>query len=278
MKVVVLSDNRGTDGSLENEHGLSVYLETAFFKCLLDTGASDRFIRNAEKMGIDIKAVDFVFISHGHADHMGGLPAFLELNKTAWIVLSKNAVNQKFFSSRNGLHQISLNVDFTPYEDRFVFVESEKAFGNEVKIFSACPDKYSLPKANQTLFKDAGSGIESDDFNHELIFGYGSEKLFLYTGCAHRGLLNILDSVALSSGKKVGTVMGGFHLLDSEKGSQQYESQAEIDLIAMAIKKKHLHTTFITGHCTGEKIYERLRNKLKNQLNRFYTGYTTIIE
>jgi 7,8-dihydropterin-6-yl-methyl-4-(beta-D-ribofuranosyl)aminobenzene 5'-phosphate synthase len=85
VKVVVLSDNRGADRSLENEHGLSVYLAAAFFKCLLETGASDRLIRNAEKMGIDIKAVDFVFISLGHADHLGGLPAFLELNKTAGI-------------------------------------------------------------------------------------------------------------------------------------------------------------------------------------------------
>lgn len=52
MKIVVLSDNRGGDGLLESEHGLSVYLETAQFKCLLDVGASDKFIRNAEKWGL----------------------------------------------------------------------------------------------------------------------------------------------------------------------------------------------------------------------------------
>ena len=73
MKLTVLSDNRSCDGSLETEHGLSIFLETEKYRILLDTGASDMFIRNAEKMGIDLSTVDYVFISHGHSDHAGGL-------------------------------------------------------------------------------------------------------------------------------------------------------------------------------------------------------------
>lgn len=274
MKIIVLSDNNRMAESLESEHGLCVYLETEQFRCLLDVGASDRFIRNAARVGIDLKSVDFVFISHGHADHMGGLPAFMELNKTASVILSKNAVGQKFFSKRNGFHRISLNMDFTPYEDRFVYVESEKELYNQIRIFSADSRKYPLPKANQTLYKDAGEGIESDDFNHELIFTFGTENLFVFTGCAHKGLLNILDSVSMSTGKNIETVMGGFHLPDSDT-VRQYETPAEVDAIAQEIKRIYPHTMFFTGHCTGEKTYERLRNQMGNQLNRFYTGYRT---
>ena len=64
MTWTVLSDNRTQNPSLQTEHGLSILLETEKHRILLDTGASDVFIRNAEVMGINLSTVDNVFISH----------------------------------------------------------------------------------------------------------------------------------------------------------------------------------------------------------------------
>ena len=61
MKWIVLSDNRAKDPSLQTEHGLSILLETGHHRILLDTGASDVFIRNAKRMGIDLGTVDYVY-------------------------------------------------------------------------------------------------------------------------------------------------------------------------------------------------------------------------
>ena len=66
MKWTVLADNRAKDPSFKTEHGLSILLETERSRILLDTGASDVFIRNAMQMGIDLGTVDYVFVSHGH--------------------------------------------------------------------------------------------------------------------------------------------------------------------------------------------------------------------
>ena len=67
FKWTVLADNRTSNPRLETEHGLSILLETTRHRVLLDTGASDLFIRNADRLGIDLSEVDYVFISHGHA-------------------------------------------------------------------------------------------------------------------------------------------------------------------------------------------------------------------
>jgi len=70
-------------------------------------GASDLFIRNAGQLGIDLSDVDYVFISHGHSDHAGGLRYFMEHNQKAKVIVSPDAMGGKFFSKRGNLHSIT---------------------------------------------------------------------------------------------------------------------------------------------------------------------------
>ena len=98
MRLVVLADNRKLSRDLQTEHGLCIYLETDKYKILLDTGASDIFIQNANKLNVNLQEVNYVFISHGHSDHIGGLPYFLKINKTAKVIMSINIQNQLYFS------------------------------------------------------------------------------------------------------------------------------------------------------------------------------------
>ena len=100
MKWTVLPDNRSNDSRLFTEHGLSILLETEQHRILLDTGANDVFIKNAEQLGLDLSTVDYVFISHGHSDHAGGLRYFLEQNTKAKVIVSPDAISGKFFSNR----------------------------------------------------------------------------------------------------------------------------------------------------------------------------------
>lgn len=106
MRWTVLVDNRTNDSRLETEHGLSVLLETERHRILLDTGASDAYIRNAERMGIDLSGVDYVFISHGHSDHAGGLRYLSRVNRKARIIVAPEALHGSFFSNRGQLHAL----------------------------------------------------------------------------------------------------------------------------------------------------------------------------
>lgn len=75
-RIIILSDNRTVNPLLEVEHGLSVYMEYNGRKYLLDTGASDLFIRNAEKLGVNLCEVDYCLISHGHKIILVGFLSF----------------------------------------------------------------------------------------------------------------------------------------------------------------------------------------------------------
>ena len=66
MRIVTLMENTTKSESLRAEHGLSLYIETGNHKILFDTGQSDMFVRNASKLGIDLKDVDICVLSHGH--------------------------------------------------------------------------------------------------------------------------------------------------------------------------------------------------------------------
>jgi 7,8-dihydropterin-6-yl-methyl-4-(beta-D-ribofuranosyl)aminobenzene 5'-phosphate synthase len=267
VDITVLSDNRKVDETLESEHGLCVFLDTGTHTMLLDTGASGLFLHHAERLGIDVRAIDYVF-------HIGGLLPFLEINTKATILLSEKALNQRFFSNRNGLRNLGVEAEYEKYKERFVFIEKETRIDGDISIFSCDSTIFSKPNANRTLFKDSGNGLEIDDFNHELVFCYGTEDIFVYTGCGHKGLLNILVTVEEMTGKKPQAVLGGFHLLDS-KQDQVFETESEIDQLGDFLSSNYPDTRFITGHCTGSIVFEQLSKQLNQQIELFYTGYTT---
>ena len=282
MKWSVLSDNRsserlrvgdGTSGisCLSTEHGLSILLETTGerggvrrsqterHKILLDTGASDVFIRNAGLLGIDLSDVDYVFISHGHSDHAGGLRYFLEHNRLAKVIVSPDAMNGKFFSKRGNLHSITTEwpeID----DDRLILIDQTREIAEGFHVIAHISQIHPMPKGNQNLYvQDAHGDYIHDDFRHELALYIDG---LLFTGCAHSGLENILSACPWP----VHTVVGGFHLLDGQ------ETDDEIEALAQRLKAKYPETLFYTSHCTGDNVFEVMRDVIGEQLQPFCAG------
>ena len=57
MKLINLIENKPVCGGLRSEHGLSFYVETQKHRLLIDTGASDAFLYNADMLGVDLSRV-----------------------------------------------------------------------------------------------------------------------------------------------------------------------------------------------------------------------------
>ena len=263
MKWIILSDNRKSDNSLETEHGLSVLLDTGRYRILLDTGASDVFIHNAEKMDIDLRMVDYVFISHGHSDHAGGLKYLMKINDKAQVIVSPDAVSGKFFSKRRYLHSITTEWS-EGNEERLLMVDKTCKISDGLIVIAHIPQKHPMPQGNQHLFvQNANGDYINDDFRHELAL-YSNGLLF--TGCAHSGLENILAACPYP----VKTVVGGFHLLDD------HETEEELTELAKRLTKAYPNTQFYTGHCTGDKVFAILKTVMGNRLHAFSCGMTII--
>jgi 7,8-dihydropterin-6-yl-methyl-4-(beta-D-ribofuranosyl)aminobenzene 5'-phosphate synthase len=83
MKVTIIYDNEVTEEGLEADWGFSCLVEAYGKNILFDAGANGSILLgNMEKLGIDPEAVDEIFISHGHWDHIGGLSDFLSIRNT----------------------------------------------------------------------------------------------------------------------------------------------------------------------------------------------------
>ena len=69
MKVTTLMENTACAERYAAEHGLSLFIETKKINILFDSGSSEAFADNAEKLGVDLGTTDIAILSHGHYDH-----------------------------------------------------------------------------------------------------------------------------------------------------------------------------------------------------------------
>ena len=267
-KIVVLLENTKESPKLKCKHGLSLYAETEKHKILFDMGPNALFLKNAEALGVDIAAVDIAVLSHGHVDHCGGLKYFLEKNKKAKIYI-RPQIAEKHYVKVLGI-PFYAGIDSTLLsDDRVVFTDDIHMIDDEIMLFSDVIGSFPLPKSDGNLFVKRSSKMVPDDFCHEqnLIITSGESRILL-CGCAHAGIVNIARHAKTIIGSEPTAVIGGMHLY--EPVGKRYESDSYIADVAAALAKNE--STYYACHCTGEKVYERMKARLGARLTYLRTG------
>ena len=284
MRIINLVENTEGASGCGVEHGLCFYIETEKHKLLMDTGQTDLLLENAEKLGVDLTQVDTVVLSHGHYDHGGGILPFTKINSTAKIYVPEAAFGEYYAMNKAGephyiglakeIQELPQVVKVSAEAKPEAKLEADAADGiyridDELSLFSGIGSEHVIPSTNQRLKKKTEDGFVQDDFAHEqcLVISEGVKKVLL-SGCAHHGILNIMDRYCELFGEEPDFVISGFHMMKKHNYSDE-----DINMIIdTALALRQYKTVFYTGHCTGVEPYNAMKKLMGNQLHYVHSG------
>lgn len=267
MKVTVVIENTSRRG-LPVEHGLSLYIEREDGgRVLFDMGQSALFASNAKALSLDIAAVDTAVVSHGHYDHGGGLRTFLQMNRKAKVFVHREAFLPHYSLRPAGLRYIGLDVALRDNE-QLVACGNETRISDSMMLFADVHGNCCNPVGNRLLY--GPEETEHVSFCHEQsLIIKEADKVVLFAGCAHCGIVNIMRKAEEVIGKPPTHVFAGMHLVKS--GLQAPEENAFITALAHELQQ-YKRTMFYTMHCTGEEQYAKLKDLMGTQIEYLSCG------
>ncbi len=272
MRIVNLIENTQGVPGCGYEHGLSFYIETRKHRLLVDSGATDQFLHNAGILGIDLRAVDTMILSHGHYDHAGGILAFSGMNPDAEIYLRSSAGGEYYHLKADGEKYIGIDKEILKLE-QCVFVQGDLEIDDELFLYTDVQGTRYPAKGNRLLVRREEGEFVQDTFDHEqcLVISQDGKRILL-SGCAHAGILNILDRYREIFHSEPDMVISGFHLM--KEGAYTQEEILNIRNIAHELAE--LDTVFYTGHCTGEEACSIMKEIMGEKLRVLHSGMTIL--
>ena len=250
MIVKTLVENTAADDRFRANHGLSFYIQTDKHKILFDVGENENFIHNAVQLNVSIREVDTVIISHAHYDHGGALDIFLRENRTATVYLHKTAFEKYYSVHGDKKFDLSLNSALKAHP-QINLVDDFMRIDDELSIFGNITGRNPKPTMNASLYKEIDHKLVLDDFRHEQCLVVESEnKKILFGGCAHNGILNILEKGESLYRTEFDFVFSGFHLFN--RRAKTSEDPNLVTSIGQELLKRK--TIFHTGTARDKKL------------------------
>jgi 7,8-dihydropterin-6-yl-methyl-4-(beta-D-ribofuranosyl)aminobenzene 5'-phosphate synthase len=267
-RITILHDSFGKRAELRKDWGFAALLEFGGKRILFDTGNNARtFAENTEALGIDLRDIDFVAISHRHGDHTSGLNHLLKLNPGVKIYTPDETYGV-FGSSLPGVfyprcHSLPAYMQYydgkppeiirhgTPWpEANFVWIKETTEVAEDVwlvRVVSEVPGTLEMPELSLALRAPAG--------------------LVIIAGCSHPGIERIL-AASRTIEDRVHCVFGGLHLVLTK--------EQELQRIAKALRDEWRVERIAPGHCTGEPGFLALSESFGDRY--VYAGLGDVIE
>ena len=267
IRITLVCENTATGAGLLGEHGLSWWIEAGGRRVLFDTGQGLSILHNAQRLGVDLSTTDAIVLSHGHYDHVGGLPAVLEQARDCPVWLHPAALDKKYSRGKDGrARRISCPLldeeKLASIAPRLRWLTEPTEIVPGVFATGPVPRRTGFEDRGGDFFRDEAMQVVDPLVDDVALAIPALAGTVVVLGCAHAGVVNTLDQVAPWLGP-VAVVMGGMHLLHADRPRLQATAEAI-----------HRHGVRSLGpnHCTGEKALAFLRQEFPDQCFPCHVG------
>lgn len=252
--LTILVDNTVRSRGLLAQHGYSVWCESGSSRILFDTGACPRvLVSNATALGVELSTATDIVLSHGHWDHGGGLRTAVGLGSSARVWIPSGALMPRWHRTDSGMHDISLPQNIREFlvveRKRWAEVTEPVQTGDGVWLTGPIPG----PRPELThrdLVRNELMDIPDDVPEEQALVIEVPDGLVAVVGCAHFGLDNLLDFLALRfPGRPLRSLVGGLHLESAPK--------LELSRIAERLRDTGVRCV-VPCHCSGPTMAAKL--------------------
>jgi len=286
------------------EHGFSALLEISYVhenatksnKFLFDTGVSkDGIVYNSDVLGVNLRDIETIVLSHGHFDHISGLISILRrLKKSVEIIVHSDAFLRRWLVYPNGnkarmdfLNEEEINqaggiirkvdkISFLPRNENMLSNKRTDHPNNRVMISGEIPrvTKFEKGFSLQYKEKDNENDLIPDPLvcdDQALIMNVRNKGLIILTGCGHAGIINTIKFAKKVTGiERIHCVIGGFHL-----SGQDYEDSISLTLAELTKVDPHY---IVPCHCTGWKATNKIIDMMPEKFIQSSVGSTFLFQ
>ena len=261
IHITTLSENTAAIPGLLAEWGLSILAEVDDQKVLLDAGLGNSTVHNALALGIDLSTIDTIVLSHGHADHTGGLRGLLITMRKQVEILAHPDVWASKYVKRPGEEVYSyIGIPFAREEleglgATFVLAKEPVWITDHIVTTGEIPMLTDYEQIDPILYVREEDGFSPDPLRDDRALVIKTNRgLVVIAGCAHRGIINTLrHAQELTGVERIDTVVGGTHLIRAEAD--------QLELTIANIKEMGVQRLGVS-HCTGFQASVRLSQEL----------------
>ena len=252
------------------EHGFSVLIRILqagkSTSILFDTGSSSEgIIENAERMGIDLKEVECIVLSHGHYDHSGGLLSALKAINRANLPI---IVHEDMFKTRGTVNHDGTVRAYPEFPSKKQLISAQLletkqpllVANDMVLVTGEIPRETNFEKGylqHKTLVNGSWQADPEIWDDRAIVINVKEKGLVVLSGCAHAGIINTINYAQRITGiTNIYAVIGGFHLAGKEGESRIARSVQEMRRINP--------TLVVPFHCTGWRAICTIATKMPN--------------
>ncbi|MGI6549262.1 MAG: MBL fold metallo-hydrolase [Syntrophomonadales bacterium] len=267
VDVTVLIENSTPIPGVVGEYGLGMLVRVDGRGILFDTGMADGLVRNLKTMQIPPQAVELIAISHGHFDHVGGLPPVLEYLGPRDVYIHSKAPLPKY--SLAGDQRIFIGM---PRPEELEKKGANLVYNDSpVELMPGVILSGSIPRTND--FEDTGGNfgvevdgkMETDNFDDDqALFIKHPDGLIIISGCAHAGMINTIEYARTLTGvDRIKAWIGGTHLINANEARMR----KTIDQL-----RSYDMETIAVSHCTGFFAAAQIYGELGTRVSKGGSG------